>query len=797
MLRCFATLNGVPVGDGRPIRAILSARIVMSELNQFSAHEIVCAASEEAVILALAPFTLLQIIQDGLLTTSATDDGTIAYGYVLNPREQITDRDEHTITLSLEPLTDECTRHRLHRGWQAQNKLSVIASRLGSFTANWSGVYLPTHGSGPGFTADGTDDISVLFTTSDTTPVGGFLAFAKQFSSYARQGVDANGAPTRVLEMGQFGAAATVTLTSANGGGADEMAANGTILLPATIDRAPADVTNLMTVCTPFGGGASTDTNVTLERLWRLINDPNYPGYGRYGSDAESIARLGQTSLFPEYDPAYPISDPENPPTGVTVFDNSPQANLIQGAIGTRFPTLDGHWDYMMYDTAAYATSGHFDREFVQPGITYTDSSPANQELSARALYVAAIANFKHFSHPHHSFACTAPGLRRPTRAGNLIAVDYQRVSVQDDGAVVETNAVDTLRVMRVVRVFQGESVPMDEYTLSNLGRFDQDDPAGTASAAKAILSLQINRGTGLAKDSVTVAGNIDAANPITLWHYIAAEHFRYHQVRVRVDFFPFRGTATTAENPTGTHIVTVGDIDIDLPTPDDINLNGTFTADGTGAPGTTDGFDYIKTGIDNTAAVKMHVAPFVQGRFATADMLAMTEGGGKWGLGADAGSLIGDGIDVPATINFTKNDTKSAFTAPIHKLVKAARSIIAHIPAGTALADLPLHTHDVEKRIPTGQPSPHAITMSINGIALSSGAKTSGTRNADGSFASSFIVDDIGVTLDAFPPGTDVPLRFDAGTDPTSNPFGVGWLQITLTATEELGGEASTVIAS
>jgi hypothetical protein len=112
-----------------------------------------------------------------------------------------------------------------------------------------------------------------------------------------------------------------------------------------------------------------------------------------------------------------------------------------------------------------------------------------------------------------------------------------------------------------------------------------------------------------------------------------------------------------------------------------------------------------------------------------------------------------------------------------------------------TLTGPLPQHTHDVEKRIPTGQPSPASITMTINGQGLSSGKQATGTRNGAGAFTSSFVVTDIGPELDAFAPGTDVPIQFFAGAG-AGNPNGVGYIVITITSSEELGGLTSTVRA-
>jgi hypothetical protein len=445
----------------------------------------------------------------------------------------------------------------------------------------------------------------------------------------------------------------------------------------------------------------------------------------------------------------------------------------------------------MVYDRDSYfgtATTpayGHKWTPFVDSSLTYADNSVANQELTARALYVSTIANFKRFAHPHHLFTCTTPGVGRPTRAGDLIAVDYQRVSVGETGAVVEMDVREPgLRVMSVVRAFNGDTPPVDTYTLSNLGRFDATDATGQANTAQQLVALQINQSTGLAKDSVTYGDNVDALNPMTIWHYIASEHFRYHQVRVRCDFFPFRGTATTAQNQAGTHIIAVGGVDIALPTPADINA---LAANIGGVP-----THYHNVGIVSSNTVgggaKVHIASTPTD--ITPDRYVWVGGDGF-----DQISLIANGHQGSVRTGQPEGSDVNLMPTSHPHVVAKAKDIIAHIPAGTDLADLPLHTHDVEKRIPTGQPAPAAITLSINGQNLSSGAASTGTRNPNGSFGSSFVVENIGPYLDAFAAGTDVPLAFSAETS-ASNPFGVGYIVVTVTAVEELGGLSSTVRA-
>jgi hypothetical protein len=808
--------DGSIQGDGGPIRLVTGGSVILTEIGGFNTHSLTFALGElddsgtydaERLIDALAPWTLIRLVQEPFTSSIPGDDGTLGWGYVLNPRQQITDRDEHTITLELHPITDELRDHRVHRGWQAQNKLSVIASRIGSFTPGWAGT----------FTDAGTaNDITVLVTTPDTTPLDLFLSTATQFSQYARQGVDPYGVPTRVLEMGQFGAPPVVTLTSGNGGDAEAMAANGTVRIPATIDRSPADVTNLMTTCTPFGGGSSTDTMVTLERPWRIINDPTYPGYGRYGTDAQSIARTGQVSLFPEYDPAYPISDPEHPASGQRTYlerDNtivSPApgfatdaqivaagGQLLQGAVGTRYFTLDGHSDYMVYDAAAYALYGHHDREFMQPQITYTSNAVADQELSARALYMSAIANFKRFAHPHHTFACTVANANgRVTRAGDLIAVDYQRAT---SGLVEMDIDKENLIVMRVTRNFQGENPAYDDLLLSNLGRFDRDDPAGSAASAKAILALQINQNTTIAPLSIDADGNTDNQHPLVRPKRRPVTLFRWHVCQLRVDPLPFTGTAdTTSDNPVGTPIIAVGGVDIELPTPNDINLGGTFNAAGTGATGTTDGFDLVQRGVDNDAVIKLQVTNDGDPNLGSSpgNNLRVYQSGAGYILKAGIVANSSGGAQIQSTINFPKAKTQSAFTAPINKLVKAAQSVIAHIPAGTKLADLTQHVHKMIVRIPNNGPTASVWDITIGGQSIPLGVQlTSGTRNADGTFSGSVEFADLSALMNGLPTD-DFTIVVTPHTD-GGNPFGASYFTVTGIFLAEYGGFASTIIAS
>lgn len=770
-----------PVTDG-PITSAISATIVLTELGMFSTSTVTLPGSDRRAPLCLNPDVLIEVVQPGL-AGGDMDRGTLMFGYATKGEQDIAEDGTHVIVLTIEPITSELLWYNTRRGWVAQNWLSVIAEQIASLHPKWHSL----------FTGTGTalNDLQVSVSRNQDTLQGAYLAIAKQFGVYARMGIDPTtggpsdvlGNPVRMLEMGAFGAAPTVWLTSANGAQPSELP-NSVTKLIATIQRIPADATNLCNVTVPFGGGASTDTVVNLERLWRIVNDTSYPGFAQFGTDAESIARTGKPSLFPEYDHTnYPITDPQTLNySGAPTYDTD--GNLLQGGWGTRAVTRDGHWDYVVMDVQSHGQHLHHDRPFTDSSLTYTDNSPANQELTERALYLSTIANFKRFSQPHHSFACTvASASGRPTRAGDLIAIDYQQISIdQDNAAVVEMNVTDTLRVMRVTRQFPQM---IDEYVLSNLGRFEEDDTSAAVGAAQQMVSLGVQQGTGLAKDTVVITGNIDAGvgNEITHWWYIPPEHFRYHMVRVRCDFFPFRGTATTSYNPAGTPVVTIGDVELLIATPNDISAQSAPIA------GPFKHFHRVPVG---GATLNLNI-PSVP--YNSPPNLYMWMGGsgnvdnnGAGGMSLRANTSSGGSLGTGSEIYLANNDMTP--TAHVHKVANK-NDTIAHIPANTTLGPLPQHVHDLEKKIPTGQPSPASITMRINGTPLSSGAQATGTRDTTGAFTSSFIVSDIGPYLDNITPGTDVPITFTAGVS-ADNLAGVGWLQLTFTAVEELGGLVS-----
>lgn len=897
MLEFWATRFGKPLGDG-PLYRWLDADVVMSEVNQFSATAVTLPAASRRNIAAMLPYTLLEIVQVGV--------GTIGHGYVLDPRQQVTENDDGTITLELAPLTTEGTWYLTGRGYVRDAALSVIATDLVSFIGtdgavpSWSFVYRDA----------ATGDPEIALGYENATITGAMIDLATNNFSFIRMGaavgkvvavamvatgtgynpaappavgfysrdasvgggvavVDASGhvvgvtitdpgaghsdpvtvafvggggtgavatatldgavgTPMRRFEIGQFGADSGITLCSADGADAETIGQNSRVRLIATVDRSPNGVSGLVNAVVPLGSGSGA-TQVSVERLWRIVNDPTYPNYGRYGAQAGS--------LFPEYDHTnYPISDPANQPTGVTqwkfldangvdqgqaftVFLNPPdpdgsrrasavdshgavrndiQAILWQGAFGTRRPTRDGRFDYIVYDRASCLSpsAGGWGQKwgtYSDPQFSYVDTTAAHQEDSARGLYSGTIANLKRKSQPHHSFACTvANAIGRPPQGGDTVSVEYNRVTADaETGAVVEMAVAETLRVMRVVRSFREGQLPVDTYTLSNLGRFDEDDATTVADLGQKLAQVQIKQQYGILAFAVNDRGNVDAGHPLETPVEIPKGLLRWHRCSLRVDFMAFAATFDTTSGPTPADIEfpdQVAQLSLDH---GDHHLAGTGVTD-TGIGGTTDGFDLVQTGVDNDAVVQMVVtndgSSVPDGQNLKAQLV--TEGGNArwrlWSSGVPNGRSVGSSMK----INFTKAKTQSTFTAAVNKAVAVASKLTAA---------LPFHTHALTQRVPDG-PLPPGVRVYVGvdqqytllpttGMTL-----LSGTRRADGVFTTSFVLDDIAFLANY--PGRTVWIKCEPITS-TANTYGVGAVRVAGTWEGEIGASVSTSIVA
>jgi hypothetical protein len=326
----------------------------------------------------------------------------------------------------------------------------------------------------------------------------------------------------------------------------------------------------------------------------------------------------------------------------------------------------------------------------------------------------------------------------------------------------------EDLRVMSVVRAFNGDTPPVDTYTLSNLGRFDATDATGQANTAQQLVALQIKQGTSLAPFPIgPVAADVDTLTPMEIPLIIPAELFRWHKCVLRVDFQNYRGTGTTAQNVAGTPItfgVPHGDHNIQPVAGNTFGAAGIATA-GTAVPGLDPHFHKTQFGtVPSSFAANMHV--FHEGT-----------------IGVNDGTASGT-INTGSAISF--GDTTHVHTAPIKQAVGVDAKLTA---------TLPVHTHPLDQRIPDGPLAP-SCTVAINGLLLTSGlVLTSGTRNADGTFAGSFEIDDISQLLQQTA-GTTVTITLTPGTG-AGNQYGVGRFQFSGTFFGEFGGLNSTVIAS
>src|SRR5262249_18291817 len=95
-------LDLTPLPAQWAVEQVLSATIMMEELDRFSPHSITVSGSFRqnlALVSQQLGICAVQIID--------SDVGTIAYGILDDPEDQITAEDQHTITLTLPNITED------------------------------------------------------------------------------------------------------------------------------------------------------------------------------------------------------------------------------------------------------------------------------------------------------------------------------------------------------------------------------------------------------------------------------------------------------------------------------------------------------------------------------------------------------------------------------------------------------------------------------------------------------------------------------------------------------------------
>lgn len=370
------------------------------------------------------------------------------------------------------------------------------------------------------------------------SPVEALLDLATATHNHVRQGVDSYGVPNRTLELGQFGIDSGIRLVGALAGNVNAITENPQLRLVESLTWTP-ESSKIINTVTPLGASTG-DQQVDLKRCWQIVNDPFYPGYGKFGNV------LG--SIFPEYDAVnYPIK------------------------VRT---TRDGNFEYYVRDTASYATLGFEVRgKYTDSQFQYVDSTAANQELTARALYVAVTSKLKWESKVHHTLSVVVTGGRfRPPRAGSRVTMDYRKIGQDTRGnfTIMNTAAkaeLATPYVMQWARNYGSNGDTHDTVTLSNLGFHpDSTNQRSSAASLKQLEAVTItptnSTDTFVISDQGDVDANGAADHSLITDVFVGPEVFRVKRVSIAVQFKYFRQQVQTASGGAHVHEVAIPDHD-------------------------------------------------------------------------------------------------------------------------------------------------------------------------------------------------------------------------------------------
>jgi hypothetical protein len=377
---------------------------------------------------------------------------------------------------------------------------------------------------------------SQVWTGITLTQTGLFDALrqaAKQTLYHVRQGRDAFLNGNRTIEFGPFGALSNLHLIWAGAGDdLDLIAENPDVRVIESI-RVTQDRTKLVNTVTPIGGGGNAP--LTLERLWKLRYDPQYPNYGKVGNVPGSV--------FTEFDSNYPVEQ--------------------------QF-TRDGRSEYYVRDLAAYAAMGnqeirgtYNDAQFT----TGTNDAPVVQEIAARGLYAAVVSKMIRESKPSWTITVVTDGRGRVPRAGDRLTIDWKEIAADDDGTFIALRPGDvpemkTPYITAVDRVYDDTGGAHDQWTLSTTG-ITLDD--GTETAADSVAQLDavtLAVRPGQFYDSITRDGDVDAStspdHSLIVRFRAPAALFRWTQVSIDCFFRPLRQQVKTASGGLHHHSVQI-----------------------------------------------------------------------------------------------------------------------------------------------------------------------------------------------------------------------------------------------
>jgi len=199
----LCNLDLTPIAQEWAIEQILSATIMMEEVDRFSPHSITVNASFRQNLALLTGMVAVQIVD--------ADNGTIAFGLIDDPEEQITSEDVHTITLTLPNITEDLRFQTTGQGWVAgwlpppgtqpiprdgngnttnSISLATIVSRIAPMRHGWYSQCVGGFGQFP-----------FVLKFEDMNLLGALIQTAEVTGAHCRQAKDANGTPLKLIEI--------------------------------------------------------------------------------------------------------------------------------------------------------------------------------------------------------------------------------------------------------------------------------------------------------------------------------------------------------------------------------------------------------------------------------------------------------------------------------------------------------------------------------------------------------------------------------------------------------------------
>jgi hypothetical protein len=352
---------------------------------------------------------------------------------------------------------------------------------------------------------------------------GAILQLATDTDYHVRQGRDAAGGPNRSVEFGPFGTQSTCRFVDGMGGDVQQMTLVPNHRVIAAITQTGPDATTLVNLTTPMGGGGSNP--VTLEHLWRILNDPRYENYGRYPGGYRSSAGI----VFPEYNAAFPIYR-----RGMAV----------------------GGYEYYVVHRDSVAQYGEMQGGGADSQYSYTDPNPstATKELTERALYVSAVGKLTSAGEPHLTLTFETDGRGKPVRAGDYAYVEYHSYGNVNGIPFQRLDVDDWFQVLRCTRAYATSGGVTDTWLVSNNGKYRSTDATFAADQARQLAAVQT---TTQANTSMfiwpTTFRELDSLNDVVVDLRILPNVTRCQSAYLRVRFEQYRQTISLAQNSDAT----------------------------------------------------------------------------------------------------------------------------------------------------------------------------------------------------------------------------------------------------